>query len=396
MLHERRERIFPLKECVSLWFAYVSVLNSQASNAHPSLPVWWSSLPVYGSSFNQFILEEMVLSRWSAGNYSKANVVTAASPWLLPLPRRMDWWHKVDSYDNYWSTVCNQYSSEAAIVVTTSYTFGYSAGHLHYLMLQSLLRQPSTCVSRIIWCSIDAALSDEFQSVHRHALDFGPRFVSLPYPTISLHSIPPMWQEHRDVLLVLQVSIDDNKARVDHNFRQMLIDGIVAKGGRCIRQQNFHACWICFRAEGYGNPRSHCSEQRMSNASFWQRLQTATFSLEPGGDTPTRSEFYAAIASGSVPVLFDYAHQEIAGPAAYPWRLANSSLFQINYSKFSERFDSREIRRGYDWVRSLRRTYRAAANKRYQMREILPYFFYDSTGHFDCYDIFLQELSKMK
>ena len=91
--------------------------------------------------------------------------------------------------------------------------------------------------------------------------------------------------------------------------------------------------------------------------------QSAKFCLEPPGDTPTRSHFYAAVAHGCIPVIFDGTKRECShcsrrlssqGVAkgwysdernqktAWPWRdmsagaaAAAKSPFAIDYSSFT-------------------------------------------------------------
>mmetsp|Transcript_6052 Transcript_6052/g.14023 ORF Transcript_6052/g.14023 Transcript_6052/m.14023 type:complete len:210 (+) Transcript_6052:1176-1805(+) len=89
-------------------------------------------------------------------------------------------------------------------------------------------------------------------------------------------------------------------------------------------------------------------EPRNLSHTFSQRLLSAKYCLEPAGDSPTRSHFYAAILSGCVPVLVEDRNMPHAiyghAAAAWAWRTKDGHSLRcnsmvINYSRLSVLLD---------------------------------------------------------
>jgi hypothetical protein len=83
--------------------------------------------------------------------------------------------------------------------------------------------------------------------------------------------------------------------------------------------------------------------------------------VQPGGDSPTRADFYVAVLSGCVPVIFDAKLPRYSAPTRWAWRRASNasnasgaaSAMFIDYDTFTV-LVGRRAQLDHSWLDTLR------------------------------------------
>lgn len=138
-------------------------------------------------------------------------------------------------------------------------------------------------------------------------------WIAMPYPVSILGA--PKWTlpagaysppaHGRPILLFMFTSSNWHRQRTPLQVALKRLNGTCDNTGSCV---------LC-------RPGREAECALPESTQPWSAATRATFCLQPGGDTPTRSHFYLAALSGCVPVVFDTGlpfwpeH-----PAPYAWR----------------------------------------------------------------------------
>jgi len=335
--------------------------------------------------FNEFGLESVLLRRWRSellacrssrcaadadvvvlpSLYMHGSGITATNPW----DEKQDFLSNIDRAKRHrvlWTKVRMKYArskvlpsgqtqtSYPIIVICYGYVFdaSWTMG-----MIYALNEQPKDFQDRVIIGVLESHLHEDdaakmtlgwgpdgLAPPHRHS---GPRVVTLPYP-ISVSGVTEHFGQHlgadasgvnheakagarggwateRPILLLFYGSMD--RGRKTNTGRQGHVNGVRVAVAKAIKGEReslctSDGCAVCTPGLEHECKRvfTQASEQRL-----WELPSSATFCVEPAGDSLTRSHFFLAVVLGCVPVIFDggdgsplYSKHH---PTFWPWRV---------------------------------------------------------------------------
>jgi hypothetical protein len=366
---------------------------------------WALKMPAYGKYFSEWGLEARMLARWNVqmqhqnrkdsepihknerqiavvGSLLFAHQFHCASGRVhsagsnnpkmgLPLPVAKE------VSDAYWARVRLLHGSADAVVVHYPRTAGQEVVRSQ---MRSLLSQPAEFRRRVIWASLEEQLDETLTRLlsETQANRSAPQFLALPYPTYGLESIPTAWEEERPVLVMMDAALKAKTVRAE------LRRDIIAAGGECAGP----LCWLC--SDPARSTAHYCGSSVSLNAggtpqNFQKRVELASFALEPPGDTETRSHLYAAIASGTIPVLFDGTATRKLGTAKmvkYAWRRTLDSQGEAGMANLSLDYDAfavSDAKMG-SWLETIRASSSPSQlrARRAGLRQVLPWLLFSS------------------
>uniref|UniRef100_A0A7S0P5X9 Exostosin GT47 domain-containing protein n=2 Tax=Calcidiscus leptoporus TaxID=127549 RepID=A0A7S0P5X9_9EUKA len=344
-----------------------------------------SGVPSRRREFDQFLLEEVMLPRWvslarlhppceARGRGRSECVAVVQSPIFRIRP--CAGFHKNTNF--LWDTALHEYATQAFYLsywrnvtrkhcvrlprphpsglvwdlvcptLVVHFPFVFDLPERSQRFLTSLFQQPFEFRSRVIIAGIEAnlplnltrallperilGLDDLLRGEQRRH----PSLLSLPYPTWSPFGWRGFKGERQTLLADWDSSSMNSLAAVAFNLGRAAVPSL---------RRSKTPVRAALTALAHTYPEW---EPRNLSHTFSQRLLSAKYCLEPAGDSPTRSHFYAAILSGCVPVLVEDRNMPHAiyghAAAAWAWRTKDGHSLRcnsmvINYSRLSVLLD---------------------------------------------------------